>query len=150
MTDARAIIAKLRDGVVPSRDELRWFTAGLADKSVTDAQAGAFAMALGTAITVAALAAVSVFVRDTGFALSNEHQVWRQRVTRLFGFVAALALAIVARLVVVLNGQTSPEQMEQAMLQLGEVFTRFDLLEPFTRVETALEQVHAQSILGRE
>ncbi|MBR7889398.1 nickel/cobalt transporter [Marinomonas sp. A79] len=55
-----------------------------------------FAMALGTAITVAALAAVSVFVRDTGFAMSNEHQVWRQRVTRLFGFVAALALVIIS------------------------------------------------------
>lgn len=46
MTDARAIIAKVRDGVPPSRDELRWFTAGLADKTVTDAQAGAFAMAV--------------------------------------------------------------------------------------------------------
>lgn len=55
-----------------------------------------FAMALGTAITVAALAAVSVFVRDAGFALSNEHQVWRQRVTRLFGFAAALALIIIS------------------------------------------------------
>ncbi|MCB5162134.1 nickel/cobalt transporter [Marinomonas algarum] len=55
-----------------------------------------FAMALGTAITVATLAAVSVFVRDTGFALSDEHQVWRQRVTRSFGFVAALALIVIS------------------------------------------------------
>ncbi|AWB49354.1 thymidine phosphorylase [Gemmobacter aquarius] len=43
--DARAIIAKLRDGGKPSTDELRWFAAGLADGSVSDAQAGAFAMA---------------------------------------------------------------------------------------------------------
>ncbi|MCW8357537.1 MULTISPECIES: nickel/cobalt transporter [Marinomonas] len=55
-----------------------------------------FAMALGTAITVAALAGVSVFVRDTGFALSREHQVIRQRVSRVFGFVAAFALIIIS------------------------------------------------------
>ncbi|MDE8601315.1 nickel/cobalt transporter [Marinomonas sp. RSW2] len=55
-----------------------------------------FAMALGTAITVAALAGVSVFVRDTGLALSHEHKVWRQRVSRAFGFVAAFALIIIS------------------------------------------------------
>lgn len=55
-----------------------------------------FAMALGTAITVAALAGVSVFVRDTGLALSSEHQIWRQRVSRAFGFVAAFALIIIS------------------------------------------------------
>lgn len=44
--DARAIIAKLRDGGKPSADELRWFAAGLADGTVSDAQAGAFAMAV--------------------------------------------------------------------------------------------------------
>ena len=46
MTDARAIIAKLRDGGRPSSDELRWFAIGLASGDVTDAQAGAFAMAV--------------------------------------------------------------------------------------------------------
>ena len=55
-----------------------------------------FAMALGTAITVSALAGVSVFVRDTGFALSSEHRVWRQRVSRAFGFIAAFALIIIS------------------------------------------------------
>lgn len=46
MTDARTIIAKLRDGGRPSVEELRWFAAGLASGVVTDAQAGAFAMAV--------------------------------------------------------------------------------------------------------
>lgn len=46
MTDARAIIARIRDGGQPSTDDLRWFAAGLADGEVTDAQAGAFAMAV--------------------------------------------------------------------------------------------------------
>ena len=44
--DARAIIASIRDGKTPSTEELNWFAAGLASGSVTDAQAGAFAMAV--------------------------------------------------------------------------------------------------------
>lgn len=44
--DARAIIAKLRLGDVPTADELAWFANGLADQTVSDAQAGAFAMAV--------------------------------------------------------------------------------------------------------
>lgn len=43
--DARGIIARLRDGTSPTGDELRWFARGLASGEVTDAQAGAFAMA---------------------------------------------------------------------------------------------------------
>ncbi|MGH1453512.1 MAG: thymidine phosphorylase [Paracoccaceae bacterium] len=43
--DARAIIVKLREGVAPSDVELSWFAKGLADGRVSDAQAGAFAMA---------------------------------------------------------------------------------------------------------
>lgn len=44
--DARAIIVKLRDGDVPSAAELQWFAQGLASGAVSDAQAGAFAMAV--------------------------------------------------------------------------------------------------------
>lgn len=46
MTDARSIIATIRDGGHPSQADLRWFAAGLASGAVTDAQAGAFAMAV--------------------------------------------------------------------------------------------------------
>ncbi len=46
MTDARAIIARIRDGGQPSTEDLRWFAMGLASGEVTDAQAGAFAMAV--------------------------------------------------------------------------------------------------------
>lgn len=42
--DARAIIAKLRLGDTPNATELSWFANGLADGTVSDAQAGAFAM----------------------------------------------------------------------------------------------------------
>lgn len=44
--DARAIIAALRRGDTPNEDQLRWFAQGLADNTVSDAQAGAFAMAV--------------------------------------------------------------------------------------------------------
>ncbi len=44
--DARAIIVKIRDGNAPTGDEITWFAKGLSDGSVTDAQAGAFAMAV--------------------------------------------------------------------------------------------------------
>lgn len=46
MSDARAIIAAIRDGSPPAAEDLRWFAAGLADGRVSDAQAGAFAMAV--------------------------------------------------------------------------------------------------------
>ncbi len=44
--DARAIIAGIRDGKTPSAEELTWFATGLASGLVSDAQAGAFAMAV--------------------------------------------------------------------------------------------------------
>ncbi|MFQ1698977.1 thymidine phosphorylase [Loktanella agnita] len=44
--DARAIIAKLRKHQTPDRAELTWFAKGLADGAISDAQAGAFAMAV--------------------------------------------------------------------------------------------------------
>ena len=44
--DARSIIADLRLGKKLSPDQLRWFAEGLADMRVSDAQAGAFAMAV--------------------------------------------------------------------------------------------------------
>ena len=44
--DARTVIAALRAGRTPSAEEINWFARGLASGEVTDAQAGAFAMAV--------------------------------------------------------------------------------------------------------
>lgn len=44
--DARGIIAKLRDKKKLNPQEISWFANGLADGSVSDSQAGAFAMAI--------------------------------------------------------------------------------------------------------
>ncbi len=70
MTDARLINQKLRRGEALSQDEITWFATGLASGAVTDAQAGAFAMAvclkgLGEAGRVALTRAM----RDSGKVL---------------------------------------------------------------------------------
>lgn len=44
--DARAIIAQVRRGAAPSHAALSWFADGLANGGISDAQAGAFAMAV--------------------------------------------------------------------------------------------------------
>ena len=46
--DAREILARLRDSKGLSREQYQWFAQGLADGSVSDMQAGAFAMAICT------------------------------------------------------------------------------------------------------
>jgi thymidine phosphorylase len=68
--DARGLIAGLRQGHTPSAEELAWFARGLASGEVSDAQAGAFAMAvclkgLGEAGRVALTRAM----RDSGTVL---------------------------------------------------------------------------------
>ena len=68
--DARSIIARLRRREVPSEDELRWFAGGLADGSVSDAQAGAFAMAVCMGgLGEAGRAALTLAMRDSGRVL---------------------------------------------------------------------------------
>ena len=65
--DARAIIAAKRDGKVLSEAELRWFADGLARGHVSDAQAGAFAMAvLLNGMTEAERVALTLAMRDSG------------------------------------------------------------------------------------
>ena len=68
--DARAINARLRMGETLAPEDLAWFARGLASGEVTDAQAGAFAMAvclrgLGEAGRVALTRAM----RDSGKVL---------------------------------------------------------------------------------
>ncbi len=68
--DARAVIVKIRQGDPPSSDELLWFTNGLANGAVTDAQAGAFAMAvLLKGLGEAGLVALTRGMRDSGQVL---------------------------------------------------------------------------------
>ncbi|MFC6688749.1 thymidine phosphorylase [Jhaorihella thermophila] len=68
--DARSIIAKLRRREVPTEDELRWFAQGLADGHVSDAQAGAFAMAVCMGgLGETGRTALTLAMRDSGEVL---------------------------------------------------------------------------------
>ena len=69
--DARSIIAKLRRREVPDASELVWFAQGLADGSVSDAQVGAFAMAVCMGgLGPEGRAALTLAMRDSGEVLS--------------------------------------------------------------------------------
>ncbi|KUJ82286.1 thymidine phosphorylase [Ruegeria profundi] len=69
--DARSIIAKLRRSQVPNGEELRWFAQGLADGGVSDAQAGAFAMAVCMGgLGQQGRADLTIAMRDSGDVLS--------------------------------------------------------------------------------
>lgn len=68
--DARRIIARVRDREPVSDEELRWFARGLADGTVSDAQAGAFAMAvLLNGLSPGARVALTLAMRDSGDVL---------------------------------------------------------------------------------
>jgi thymidine phosphorylase len=68
--DARAVISKLRDRIQPTEAELRWFAQGLAHGAVSDAQAGAFAMAvLLNGLGPEGRAALTLAMRDSGDVL---------------------------------------------------------------------------------
>jgi thymidine phosphorylase len=71
MSDARAIITTLRDGGQPSAEDLGWFAQGLASGAVSDAQAGAFAMAvLLKGLSEAGRVALTRAMRDSGHVLA--------------------------------------------------------------------------------
>jgi len=65
--DARSIIAKLRDGERLTGEEVTWFANGLAVNGVTDAQAGAFAMATYlNGMSTDERVALTLAMRDSG------------------------------------------------------------------------------------
>lgn len=65
--DSRAIIAKVRRQQDPSAQELQWFAAGLATRAVSDAQAGAFAMAVClNGLSEQGRVALTTGMRDSG------------------------------------------------------------------------------------
>lgn len=68
--NARAILAKLRQDETPSREELTWMAQGLADGAVSDAQAGAFAMAVCVkGLSEEGRVALTLAMRDSGRVL---------------------------------------------------------------------------------
>ena len=71
MINARSVIAKLRQKRTPTAGEIRWFAQGLADQTVTDAQAGAFAMAVClNGLGDSGRVALTLAMRDSGQVLN--------------------------------------------------------------------------------
>lgn len=69
--DARAIIAGVRDGDAVSPEALRWFGEALIGSAISDAQAGAFAMAVRLrGLNDAARVALTEGMRDSGDVLA--------------------------------------------------------------------------------
>lgn len=69
--DARSIVAQIRDGGQPDAAALHWFAQGLASGAVSDAQAGAFAMAvLLRGLGEAGRVALTRGMRDSGRVLA--------------------------------------------------------------------------------
>ncbi|MCH2165308.1 MAG: thymidine phosphorylase [Marinovum sp.] len=67
VSDARAILAQLRQGQEVAGEDLAWFAQGLADQSVSDAQAGAFAMAICKGgLGMSGRVALTEAMRDSG------------------------------------------------------------------------------------
>ena len=68
---ARGVIGKLRQRQTPNRQELSWFAQGLADHTVSDAQAGAFAMAVClNGLGDVGRVALTMAMRDSGTVMS--------------------------------------------------------------------------------
>jgi thymidine phosphorylase len=68
---ARGVIGKLRQRQTPNRQELSWFANGLADHTVSDAQAGAFAMAVClNGLGDVGRVALTMAMRDSGTVMS--------------------------------------------------------------------------------
>lgn len=69
--NARAILAKLRHRQTPTREELAWMAHGLANGTVSDAQAGAFAMGVClNGLSDVGRVALTLAMRDSGRVLS--------------------------------------------------------------------------------
>lgn len=70
MTSAAGVIRAVREGAAPPEEDLKWFAQGLASGAVTDAQAGAFAMAVCLkGLGEAGRVALTEGMRDSGEVL---------------------------------------------------------------------------------
>lgn len=143
--DARAIIAKLRRGETPSDEDLGWFAQGLADSTVSDAQAGAFAMAVCLrGLDDAGRAALTLAMRDTGRVIEwdldapviDKHSTGG--VGDCVSLVLAPALAACGAYVPMISGRG-----------LGHTGGTLDKLEAIPGVATQLPEDRLRMVLDR-
>lgn len=141
--DARAIIASLRRGETPSQDDLTWFANGLADGSVSDAQAGAFAMAVCLqGLGEEARVALTLAMRDSGETLGWDFDgpVLDKHSTGGVGdcvsLVLAPALAACGAFVPMISGRG-----------LGHTGGTLDKMEAIPGLCTTLDEAHFRQVV---
>ena len=147
MTDitARAVIGKLRHRQTPSRQELAWFAQGLADHTVSDAQAGAFAMAVClNGLGDVGRVALTIAMRDSGSILSwdlagpvlDKHSTGG--VGDCVSLLLAPALAACGAFVPMISGRG-----------LGHTGGTLDKLESIPGVSTQLSETKFREVVGK-
>ena len=143
--DARAIIARLRDRQPVTDQEYRWFAAGLADHTVSDAQAGAFAMAaLLNGLGDQGRTALTLAMRDSGHVLrwDLDRPVLDKHSTGGVGdcvsLILAPALAACGAYVPMISGRG-----------LGHTGGTLDKLEAIPGFQTGLEETRLRQVVQR-
>jgi thymidine phosphorylase len=143
--DARAIIAALRRGETIAPEELTWFAQGLADQTVTDAQAGAFAMCVCLrGLGQEGRAALTLAMRDSGKMLKWDlaGPVLDKHSTGGIGdcvsLVLAPALAACGAYVPMISGRG-----------LGHTGGTLDKIESIPGVSTSVDEAQFHSIVSQ-
>ena len=143
--DARTIIAGLRDGHTPSAEALQWFAKGLADGRVSDAQTGAFAMAVVLqGLGDAGRTALTMAMRDSGKVLQwqGNGPVIDKHSTGGIGdcvsLVLAPALAACGAYVPMISGRG-----------LGHTGGTLDKLEAIPGLQTTQSEARLRDIVAR-
>ena len=143
--DARAIIAALRRGETVDADALKWFAKGLADQSVSDAQAGAFAMAvclqgLGhagrTALTLAMQKSGRTLSWDVDGPVLDKHSTGG--VGDCVSLVLAPALAACGAYVPMISGRG-----------LGHTGGTLDKMESISGLSTSVDETQFKRIIDQ-
>lgn len=143
--NARAILAKLRHKQTPTREELAWVAHALADGSISDAQAGAFAMAVClNGLSDVGRVALTLAMRDSGRVLQwdlngpvlDKHSTGG--VGDCVSLVLAPALAACGAYVPMISGRG-----------LGHTGGTLDKLESIPGVNTQLSEAQLKAVVGQ-
>lgn len=141
---ARNILTRLRHGEALQKEHLVWLAAGLADGSVSDAQAGAFAMGVCVrGLSDAARVALTLAMRDSGRVLAwhldgpvvDKHSTGG--VGDCVSLVLAPALAACGAFVPMISGRG-----------LGHTGGTLDKLDAIPGVTTQLDEARFREVVG--
>ncbi|MGZ2256838.1 thymidine phosphorylase [Roseobacter sp. A03A-229] len=142
---ARAVLARLRHGDPLEAAQLEWFATGLADGSVSDAQAGAFAMGIcARGLDEAGRVALTRAMRDSGRVLSwdldgpvlDKHSTGG--VGDCVSLVLAPALAACGAYVPMISGRG-----------LGHTGGTLDKLDAIPGLVTQLDEARFRDVVGQ-